>query len=297
MAPPHKNLTKKASDQLNSTPTSNAQKPGDASHCHTCKQQVLDQDKAVYCDYCKQWAHARCLKMDDAKYSALQLLRDQKYFCPATCLPAVDRMLMFERRLEQMEARFQELTSKMNILTSDSISNGSDFPVLPSKPFNSQKLIETMESVYEAQSKRRNAVLFGLADTIDDLKAVRALVATDPANPDEADLPTVCPTDIQYVFRDGPSNPDGKSRFLKVVCATSKVKDNFINIVNKRARAINPPSGLRARIDLTYQQRVDGRNLRLKLNDFDTNSHFIDYRKKCIVTKVTRKTVFSLNHV
>ena len=137
-----------------------------------------------------------------------------------------------------------------------------------------------LKATIEEESKRHNAVLFGLDEVDDDLEAVREIVSA--GNPIEDNL-KLKPSDIIRVFRDGPTYND-KPRFLKVVCVTSKVQRSFIGLINKIVKKHHPE--LRARQDLTWEQRETGRLLRQKLSTVkDSVEYFIDYNKKYIVKK------------
>jgi len=146
------------------------------------------------------------------------------------------------------------------------------------------------QKTIEAETKKRNAVLFGLPEAADDLAAVRQLVSD--ADPDDESL-KITATDVAHVFRDGPHYPDAL-RFLKVDCSTSAVQHAFIALVNKELRKDH--ADLRARPDFTWDQREAGRKLREKLKTMtDPHKFYIDYGKHCIVSKSDRVNVFSLS--
>uniref|UniRef100_A0A915KE47 Uncharacterized protein n=1 Tax=Romanomermis culicivorax TaxID=13658 RepID=A0A915KE47_ROMCU len=132
-------------------------------------------------------------------------------------------------------------------------------PPPPKKSF-----VDAVNEAVKLRLKQRNAVLFGLPETDDDLGTVRELLAQNPSNDDQES--PICPSDVQYVFRDGPKS-DGRLQFLNIVCSMSKAKRSFIPGINKVVK----PAGhahLRARPDLTFQRRQDGRLLRSKLDEF-----------------------------
>ena len=81
--------------------------------------------------------------------------------------------------------------------------------------------------------------------------------------------------------------------FLKVICVTSKGQHSFIELINKTVQQRN--KNLRARPDLTWEQREVGRKLRKALENFDdTTNFYIDYNKQIIVNKTDRQIVFRL---
>ena len=200
------------------------------------------------------------------------------------CSINVDRILLLEKRLDDVESRFDKRLAQIEERLVQQTHNVTS--VEPSRPGD---LVNIIKSTFEAESKRRNAVLFGVHEQDDDLEAVRNLVSN--GNPKEENL-KVKPSDITSVFRDGPRIP-GKPRFLKVVCVTSKVQRSFIELVNKTIKLTNPD--LRARPDLTWEQRDAGRKLRHKLETLEEpHKFFIDYYKLTIVDKTTRNIIFRL---
>lgn len=284
----------------NNGSTSTAPKPS----CHTCKLVVKDSDQAIQCDLCQFWGHIKCMDIDSDAYDVIQRL-DQKFFC-ANCLPKIDRLLSMERRLDEMEERFSKLEVKLNSSPTTVWGNphggmksfhtdNDAFPVLGDqrpKPFNKQTFEKAVDETVEARLKRHNAVLFGVPESDDDLSAVRNLLKI----PSIDNVQSLKPSDVVYVFRDGPIDKDGKwPRFLKVVCTTSKVKQTFITFINRVAKPHMKDLELRARPDLTYQQRVDGRKLRENLLKLGADSHYINYNNRAIVCKTSKNTVFTLD--
>lgn len=130
--------------------------------------------------------------------------------------------------------------------------------------------------LFEFETKKRNAVVFGIPETGDDLDFIRNL----------AENSTVKSTDILYTFRDGPDHTaDGKSipQFNKVVFSTSKARNSFLAWLKSHRPT---DQSIRARPDLTYAQREKGRQLRAELNQrMDSGEHGlkIDYKKGEIV--------------
>ncbi|KAJ8049933.1 hypothetical protein HOLleu_02902 [Holothuria leucospilota] len=58
--------------------------PGPRSYCGQCNK----LDKAVECDGCVKWVHARCTNIDSDEYKKLQLSNpDAKWYCPSCSFP------------------------------------------------------------------------------------------------------------------------------------------------------------------------------------------------------------------
>jgi PHD-finger len=261
--------------------------------CLICKIIVKDNDDGVECDYCHGWTHAKCAGLSSAAYKSLSNVTGFKFFCKQ-CTPSIDRLLAVEHRLDDHEARFEELTRKMESFTAKlsnvpRVSNDKPFSDTPSQ----KSFTEAVDEAVELKLKRHNAVLFGLPESDDDIDAIREMVTN--ANPRDRSS-RIRPSDILYTFRDGPSI-NGKPRFNKVVCATNQVRDNFIKLIN---RTIKPDLDLplRARPDLTFRQRQEGRQLREKLKELDTDctdDFSINYARRAIFSKKSRSFVFSLD--
>ena len=55
--------------------------------CWSCKEEVIEDNKTMQCDFCESWEHVRCLrgpdKFDDALYDALTNSRSKAllYVC------------------------------------------------------------------------------------------------------------------------------------------------------------------------------------------------------------------------
>lgn len=266
----------------------------DESKCSTCSKFVGDNDNGVECEMCRNWCHAKCAGINDQQYKLIGHVKCFKFFCP-TCIPKVDRLLTLENRMDELQARFEELSVRM--------SNFSNFPTFPpsSKPNflhaahphqpDRQQFNEAVTEAVELKLKRNNAVLFGLPESGDDLLTIRKIITDYPAqNPVEQ----IQPSEIVYTFRDGPIQT-GRPRFNKVVCATNQVRENFIKLINKVVKN-ETDLKVRARPDLTFRQRQDGRTLREKLEQLpDCDEYFINYSKRSIFSRSSRKCVFSLD--
>jgi len=134
-----------------------------------------------------------------------------------------------------------------------------EFFTQPSNHFSSDLLREKIKDDLERDSKRKNAVLFGLPDSDEnETNAVRTMV-------NEANLDNLKPDDIITAFRDGPAY-EGKPRFCKVYCKSVDAKQAFINFVNSsRKNGDDEFREMRARPDLSFLQRRRARELRAEL--------------------------------
>jgi hypothetical protein len=249
-----------------------------AENCSCCAKVVLDDDQmAIQCDLCDRWAHAGCLNLPDgwSKFFSSGVYKDAKYIFPyicAGCKLSYDRMKGVEDRMTVLETRLLKLETVAPPVHIAPTSNAADLAAL-------------VKDAIEIESKKANAVLFGLADSENDLEAVRQLVAND----DTAELE---PDEIVRVFRDGP-RINGKPRFLKICCSNSQAKKSFIKFVNtNRRNSVNNFDHLRARPDLSYLQRQRSRELqsemKMRYDAGETNLR-IDYINDCVVQFQTGK--------
>jgi hypothetical protein len=175
--------------------------------------------------------------------------------------------------LESCEKKLDVLDNKI----SDVLISLNELKIAPSPQTD---LKSQFADFYELETKKRNAVVFGIpTESVDDLNLLRNLVENSP----------IKPSDILYTFKDGPdrdSNGKPISQFNKVVFSTSKARNHFLSWIKT-----NKPRDLliRARPDLTYAQREANRKLRLELNrrtnDGEQNLR-IDYKNGKIVNLI-----------
>lgn len=224
-------------------------------HCAACSKCVTEDDKALVCELCKKWHHSICIGIPDA---VMAYFDSDTYsgsgfslplICPV-CKPSFARLTELSTKIAEMEETFERRLAALEAAKS------VPAPLLMGPPPPPMNFTALIKSTLEAETKRHNAVLFGLEEEADDLAAVRRLV-TGAGNVAEENL-AVKPS-IVRVFRDRPEYQDAP-RFLKVVCVTSKVQHSFIGLINKVIKRDQP--NLRARPDLTWEQRDAGRKLR-----------------------------------
>jgi hypothetical protein len=238
--------------------------PGDQV-CRSCSTAITD--KSILCGFCDKLFHYSCADLTEAD-AKLFLSKKKLFICPI-CEPTAIRFFKLEARLEKCELKLDTLDSKVdNILQ---IVNE-----LKVAPKSHTDIKSTFTELFEIESKKRNAVVFGVPDGDDDLTFIRDL----------AENSTVKASDILYTFRDGPDHtPGGKSipQFNKVVFSTSKARNSFLSWLKTHKPA---DQRIRARPDLTYAQREKNRQLRSELQhklDSGENGLRIDYKKGEIV--------------
>lgn len=270
----------------------------DSELCAQCNKSFKESDDGLKCELCEKWVHSICLGIPSEvmKYFNSDSYVKSSFSLPlicSVCKPSFSKLTALSERLDAVEKFESRLAALEKSLAERPIQPQPLLPLMqmPTQPPNPAFDIATLiKSTMEAESKRHNAVLFGLPEEEDDLLAVRKLISDEIENTDNL---FVKPSDIIRVFRDGPNYKDSP-RFLKVVCVTSNVQHNFIGLVNKvlKQRFAN----LRARPDLTYEQRVAGRKLRDKLASFENRELYaINYNRNSIFHKITRENVFSLS--
>jgi hypothetical protein len=155
---------------------------------------------------------------------------------------------------------------------------------LKSNPKSETDFKLLFQDMFELETKKRNAVVFGLPDSGDDLTYLRDL----------AENSLVKSTDILYTFKDGPNHDrNGKTipQFNKVVFSTSKARNLFLGWLKTHRPA---DQSIRARPDLTYSQREENRKLRSEIsrrNEKGEENLRIDYKTMKIVTQNTVNTM------
>lgn len=220
-------------------------------------------------------------------------LTNYHFFC-SSCKPILSTLQKLPDKLETIEKRLSQLESSQ--IFSDEI-NEKQHHNTQNNNFSTD-IQQTIRDAIEVEVKKPNAVLFGLPETEHDLNAVRALFQNQPSTDYK-----FYDDDILKVFRDGPQmkSLDGKQlpRLLKVCCTSSAIKDRFIDFI-KHLRADPQFRHLRARPDLTFNQRQHGRALLSKLIDLEQstgtqNNYYIDYAHECIKDKNTKNIIFKLS--
>jgi len=316
--------------------------------CICCRKNVDDHDKALECDQCKLWVHAKCAGWTEDAYKAVKQQPGFRFFC-TVCLPTIDAlrslsqeictikeelsnvnqevssikdefstiMAQFEVRLHRIETtmacsaaastpRSMDRLSKLETIvqklssTKPSMPVGLDFRLRPpttvarefiSQPINafSSELHEKIKDDLERDSKRKNAVLFGLpVSDENETCAVRSMV-------NEANLDNLKSDDIVTCFRHGPTY-EGKPRFCKVYCKSVEAKQAFITFVNNsRKNGDEEYREMRARPDLSFLQRRKARELRAELTSRTANGEsdlYIDYKTESI--KKRRRVIWNV---
>jgi len=267
--------------------------------CSKCANEVRDGENGVACDQCGDWVHAKCAGLSNAVIKVLKENDNIDFTCDQCKVSNRKRVDVLEAKIAELtdtiERRFADLAGKFDSISMDRQTFPA--PRAPPLPFSrsaplpsSPAFTQAVDEVVELKLKSRNAVLFGVPEVEgqNDLTVVRDFLATHT----DGNYDTVNPLDVLYTFRDGPK-VDGQPRFLKVALVTSQVKQHFITF-NK---VVKPGSNLplRSRPDLTYQQRVNGRKLREKLDELGATDHYVDYKRTTIVNKKTKNTVFTLS--
>ena len=255
----------------------------DAAPCFICKKSVKDGDStALQCGVCHEWAHQRCLSVPD---SVVKFFQSEAYenanfgfplLCPL-CMPVLDHLVDIDKRLNAIEANFEARLLALEATApagapSNSHGHSDCLPTL-----DEQRML--LKDELERESKRKNAVLFGLPVTDEnDTDVVKKMVA-------DAKLANLQPQDVVTVFRDGPK-VEHFPRFCKVYLSSVNCKTAFIDMINtNRKQNVTDFASLRARPDLSFLQRKRARELRDELKtrvDAGETDIFIDYRADCI---------------
>jgi PHD-finger len=259
--------------------------------CKVCLKGVGKKDKSIYCDFCKMWLHQTCSKLDDSSFDVLSK-SDQMYFC-FTCLPLAKHVIGIEKRIDEAEARLktleervQKLESAPTIRPQPLMSIPCAAPTVTTSTFSDR---DEMRDELERESKRKNAVLFGLeqVSSRNDTDVVKQLIS-------DADVEGLSPDDIVTVFRDGPLYED-KPRFCKVYCTSIDAKARFIEFINNcRKSETDGFVNLRARPDLSFLQRKRARELRAELKARTDNGEtnlYVDYKSECIKQGRVRRII------
>ena len=161
-------------------PKSDPRKSIDSFPCVICQLNVTHKDKmAVQCEYCDGWSHSHCAKITPEIFSMVSD-NDRKgcggfpYFCPR-CEIAFKELKAIGKRVAMMESKLADTLDSIGGLIDEKINiclknkfNCRDKPLervgneaisIPTLDANIQSLIQ---DALEIESKKNNAVLFGL---------------------------------------------------------------------------------------------------------------------------------------
>lgn len=247
---------------------SNPGPPKQNIQCDNCSKPST-ANNSLFCGFCEKWFHVTCTELSES--DAKVFIEKDKLFICENCEASAKRYFRLEKRLENCEQKLEILDRKI-----DDVLNSLN--ELKSSPKPEVDFKSTFQEMFELETKKRNAVVFGLPDSGDDLAYLRDLAKNS----------LVKSSDILYTFKDGPDHDrSGKTipQFNKVVFATSKARNLFLGWL-KTHRPADP--SIRARPDLTYAQREENRKLQSEINrrkDQGEENLRIDYRTMKIVSQ------------
>jgi hypothetical protein len=203
-------------------------------------------------------------------------------------MPTVKRFLDVETKLDDLQQkfiRFEKYVGDRFDNLAKIISNIAAPASISSGATQRDLIVAVAQDVIQAEEKKSTAVLLNYESANDDniLRDVKSLAGD--ADFDESK--------IVGARRSGPvktlANGKVLPRIVKVDCDSPAAKIAFIKAINTYTR-VNPTAqganNLRARPDLTFAQREQGRNLRKEKMDRETNGEvdlFIDYQRGIVI--------------
>jgi hypothetical protein len=202
-------------------------------------------------------------------------------------MPTINHFLAMEKRIDSFESRMANFEDRLAKIENAKprpppLMNFTAPPGAPSLGPIQDDYRTKLRDELERESKRKNAVLFGLEDTgANDTDTVKKLIA-------DADLEDLKPEDVVTVFRDGPTYED-KPRFCKVYLNSVDSKIAFIKFINDSRKSTDPIfTNMRSRPDLSFLQRKKGRELRSELKsrlESGESNLFVDYKSETIKSR------------
>ncbi len=103
------------------------------ANCPICKIDVMEGDRAVYCERCLTWVHQECLHMTDVEYQTLQNTDNAQWFCSRCKLIKANKIRWGEHSGEEnirtlIETTYDEILGwKKNIFSLPRGQCGTDF--------------------------------------------------------------------------------------------------------------------------------------------------------------------------
>ena len=105
-----------SSDDSNASTGINSKDNDGSKCCGKCNKIVIDESKAVCCDYCSLWFHVKRESITDEIYKYLNVGRDQVHcYCESCNNKALDVMKLIQGHMEKIdvfEARVGSFTSQ-----------------------------------------------------------------------------------------------------------------------------------------------------------------------------------------
>lgn len=246
--------------------------------CLACNKHVDDSHDALQCDFCDRWGHVNCLQVSPEEYNVFSS-GNHPFYC-LNCNPVVKRYLRNESRIDALEKHFTDLHVSITTRLAAQDAKIASVSNRPNREGGNEDMNILIKDAVEIEGKKANAVLFGLDDAPVDLDAVRELI------PEEG-VEGLNRHDVLRVFRDGPQPPNGKPRFLKIICSNSQAKKTFIrHINNSRRNRVKHFLFLRSRPDLSFLQRQRSRELNIELKrrtDAGELNLYINYSQGIII--------------
>eukprot|EP00794_Sanderia_malayensis_P001385 gene1387-1525_t len=164
-------------------PKVQADKPMD--NCIICKNHVVDDDKAIECQWCQGWEHKECLKMSDSQYKQVEEAPlNFMWFC-TQCQPKVGMTLRFFNEVRETQnniiARVEELEERVD--TNEAHIEKIDSKVEKMDGFIKTTVEEIVKEDRDKEKRSLNLILHNVkesnAEIIEDRKAHDIRVVTD----------------------------------------------------------------------------------------------------------------------
>ena len=251
--------------------------------CIICFKHIADDARKIFCGFCKRVGHQGCFGLSDDVRNFFEK-SGQKVHCLG-CTPVVNVILDHENRLTACETVIADLKTRLSIVEA---ALHSDAPNT-AKPAASGKTVEkTFRSLMAVEKVKECAILLNFPEIESSeselLENVQSLIS-------ELEMDRSA---ITACFRVGesPVRSDGSSaqRVVKVRLSSSQLKWSFINGINRseRVKNVEELQKLRARPDLTYDQRQKNRALSTELKrrmEAGEKNIFVDYKQQKIRSK------------
>lgn len=259
---------------------------GPSNICRDCKQACKDGQKALCCNLCNRWYHARCQRMSDTKYDLItQDSEDQdgasiQWYCKPSCNKVADKFMGIfmtmqtqidnigrdvtetKDRVEKIEVG--EFTEPMvkTIRNITSKSGAAAATIVDKEEIKKMIDISSKEKLAEVEDRAkrsRNVIIFGIEEP-------QSLDREDRAKEDTTKCITLieelqCEHEPQEVRRLGNFKPDqSKPRPIRLRFATKEQRDGVLENFREAKRKdsgkkLDPTLGMRR--DMTPMERKE----------------------------------------
>ena len=253
--------------------------PKQKNTCFECEGNVNNSDKALMCNICEQWYHAKCQRVTNAEYEFLSDKPNEsiQWYCKScrgASLKLFKIVTVMHKRQEELEKQVTDIRQDINkcntkLDNQSQVISGASNKIseieqnLPA--IISRKMVSLLDDRVEEEKREENLIFFNVPET-------------DAREQDEEFIRELCDEALGLDMRDvainemvrlgaKPKTENDKSRPVRLVI---KDRDKRADILRNAHKLKDADKDLHKKVginkDLTKSQREQRKTLRSKLN-------------------------------